>query len=1073
MAGSLAASAANAAIGGTGGAWRFALAHHPQTIELLRAARAGLDRLYTRETQDDSRAATGSLTIPFEFDPDYDAVAPWVDIAHLPVDELEFKPDQAYAVQNWELLYHSPMTVAQQSMRTGRFEDARKWIARVFNPRDPAVRDPAYGPPPHPENYWVFKPFRDFVAGNGVGDFENLNPVGGDSYLRNVFRALIRQWRANPFNPHAVAVFRPQAYQLAALFLYVENMIAWGDSLFAAPSAELVEEAARRYEEAEHVIGRPPPSTGAIRHDEKARSVAELDSGLALDSVEVENALSLGDGPSPQVEDAFLPDLATGYFCLPPNPKIKELRDKIQDRLFKAHHCLDLLGNPRKLPLYDPPIDPALLADAAMAGLNVSQAVMDAYTPRPHYRFRTLLALAKGIVQQVTSLGAALLSSMEKRDAESLSLLKATHETKLLERASAVRKLQVEDAEAGIKALEATLKSVEFRREYYETREFMNAEETAQIVLSIGSTIFRIIGQALSAASSAAGAFPEITAGGAGAMGSPVALVTTGGANFSRPAAGLGMAMSAVGDMLGTLSGVAGSMGSFRRRKDDWDFQAQGAKLEANQINAQIFGAKIRQTIAERELENHEAQIERSRDELDFVRTKQTSVGLYEWLAADIGTTYYRMFQLAHSMALQAQRALQDELGSSQRHIGYSHWNGGRSGLQAGERLLAELGEMESQYHAQNARPVVKTLNVSLAQVDPIALAELKLSGTCSFELPEAYWDRHAPGLYFRRFASISVSVPAVVGPYSGVHGRLSIERARYRKDASLPESDGGAAASYARQGSEDMRFVDQFPRPGDFIQLSTGVRDSGLGADEQREDRYRPFENLGIESARNLDISQRDNSFELSTISDVVLHVEYTARDGGELLMNAARDALAALSPEEGFLVSLRQQYASEWQAFRSGEAVALDFSRQLSGVAPGRDGSRLASLEVAFLLRVKQVPGEGEALPALTLDLPAALRGVDEDADDDEAVPATGVAGFDPFAVSFGTPADADGSSRFGFASRELDLSGATEEAVFGKLRSAPWSIALDLGSALAADDLEDAIVFVKWSLASAAGE
>jgi hypothetical protein len=1066
LANNLAASVANSLIVSTGTAWRFALAHHPQTIELLRAAKAGLDRLYNRETQNDSRAATGSLSVPFDFDPDYGPDKRWVDTDNLPEDELEFQPDQAYAVQNWELLYHSPMMVAQQLMRVGRFDDARRWIARVFNPRDPAVRDTASGPPNHPENYWVFKPFVDFVAGNGVGDFKNLNPNGsGDAYLRRVFRALIKQWRANPYNPHAVAAFRPQAYQLASIFLYVENLIAWGDSLFAAPSAELVEEAARRYEEAEHVIGRPPVSTGAIRYDAPASSVADLETGVALGGTDpalggadLENALSVGDGPSPQVEDAFLPDLAIGYFCLPPNPKIKELRDKIQDRLFKAHHCLDLLGNPRKLPLYDPPIDPALLADAAMAGLNVSQAVMDAYTPRPHYRFRTLLALAKGIVQQVTSLGSGLLSSMEKRDAESLSLLKATHEAKLLERASAVRKLQVEDAGASIKALEATLKSVEFRQEFYETREFMNPEETAQIVLSLASTIFRSIGQALNAAASAAGAVPDFTAGGAGAMASPVAVVKTGGENFRRVPAGLGLAMSAVGDFMGTFSSIAGSMGSFRRRKEDWDFQAESAELEGKQINAQILGAKIRQTIAERELANHEAQIEQSREELDFVRTKQTSVSLYEWLAADIGATYYRAFQLAHSMALQAQRALQDELGSNARYIGYSHWNGSRNGLQAGERLMQELLEMESQYHGQNARPVVKTMNVSLAQVDPIALAELKVKGSCNFDLTEAYWDRYAPGLYFRRFASVSVSVPAVVGPFSGLHGRLSIERACYRKDPSLPDADGGGAAdSYVRQGTEDTRFVDQFPRPGDFIVLSTGARDTGLGGDEQKEDRYRPFENLGVDSTWRLDISQRDNAFDLSTISDVVLHVEYTARDGGKPLTDDARDAQANLAAEEGFLVSLRHQYASQWQAFRSGGTAELDFKPQLSGWASNRDGRRLASLEVAVLLRVKEQPeAETEAAVTVTLGLPSAFLA---------ALVAVDVAGFGDFDVSFDLPAD--GGLRFGFDSRGLDLADATGDVFFAALHSAPWTIGLAPGSGIEPEDLEDAVVCVKWSL------
>lgn len=1058
---SVASSYVNRTIGNLSVPWRFALAHHPQSIELLRATKAGLDHLYKRETQNDSRAATGSLSIPFDFDSDYDAVPPWVDMAHLPIDELEFLPDQAYSGHNWELLYHSAMLMGQQAMKIGLYDDARQWIARVFNPRDPAVRDPASGLLQHPENYWVFKPFVNFVAGGGLSDFANLNPNGsGDPYQRSVFRALIKQWRANPYNPHAVAAFRPQAYQMAAIFLAVENLIAWGDALFSASSAELVEEAARRYEEAEHIIGRPPLSTGAIRCDTPALNVSELESGVgladkALGSVEIENALSLGDGPSPQVEDAFLPDLAIGYFCLPPNPKIKELRDKIQDRLFKVHHCLDLLGNPRQLPLYDPPISPELLADAAMAGLNVSQAVMNAYTPRPHYRCRTLLGLTKGLGQHVIALGAGLLASMEKKDAESLNLLKATHESKLLERATTVRKLQVEDAEASIKALDATLRMVEHRHEFYSSREFMNAEETAQIVLSIASTVFRIVSQALSTASSAISAGPDFIVGGAGFGGSPVALMKTGGGSLSRVPAGLSLAVSAVSEMLGTLSSVVGSVGSFRRRKEEWDFQAAGATLEAKQINAQRLGAQIRQTIAMRELENHQAQLEESREALEFVRTKQTSVRRYEWLEADIGASLFRAFQLFHSMALQTQRAMQDEIGTTQNFIGHSHWDGSRNGLQAGERLMQDLLEMESFYHHQNARPVVKTINVSLAQVNPIALAELRATGTCDFELNEAFWNKHAPALYFRRFASIAASVPAVVGQFNGVHGRLSIVRASYRVDPSLlgstPEERRDA---YPRQqGGEDPRFVDQFARPGDFIVLSTGVRDTGLGADEAKEDRCRPCENLGVDSSWHLEISQRDNAFDLATMADVILHVEYTARDGGAQLGEAARAALTTLSSTEGFLISLRHQYPGEWQAFKSSQPVEIDVERQLPSMGPIRDQRKFDNLNIAMLVRAKTQPAtDSNVIVALTLP--------------DDTLVTNGALEF-----NIAVAAPLDGATRCGLDTHSLIDSAAPSNASFEVLRSDKWILVYGSKSAIALEDLEDLIICANWSLAKEA--
>jgi hypothetical protein len=1024
--------------------WRFALAHHPQSIELLRAIAVGMTRLYTRETEADPRAATSSLTIPFDFKADYQPDPSWVDVNHLPVDALEFKVDQASSNANWELLFHSAMSVSQQLMRTGDHDGARRWITYVFNPRDPAARDA--GGAVHPENYWVFKPFHDFVQGTAADDFANLDPNGTqDRYLAAVFRGLIRQWRENPYNPHAVAAFRPQAYQLATIFLYVENLIAWGDSLLAIPSDEAVKESASHYEEADRVIGRQPRSTGAIRYDESALRAYEVDDDFALGSASIENGFSLGDGPSPNIEDAFLPDLALWYFCLPPNPKIRELRERVQDRLFKVHHCLDLLGNPRQLPLYDPPIDPALLADAAMAGLNVSQAVMDAYTPRPHYRFRTLLGIAKGLVQQASALGSGLLAAMEKQDAESLSLLKSTHESKILERASTIRRLQVEDAQASIKALEGTVTTVEARREYYSSREFMNAEETSQIILSIASTIFRTVGQSLNVAASAASAVPDFTLGGAGFGGSPVAVTKTGGENVRRVPAGLGQAMEFVGEFMSTLAGVAGSMGSYRRRKEDWNFQAKSAALELKQLNAQILGAQIRQTIAERELANHEAQLEQSRDELEFVRTKQTAVNLYEWLAADIGASYYRAFQLAHSFSLQVQRAYQDELASTRRFIGYSQWDGTRKGLQAGEKLMQDLVEMETEYYAQNARPGVKSITVSLALVDPIALAELKMNGRCSFVLSEAFWNKHAPRLYHRRFSSVAMSVPAVAGPYSGVHGRVSIEHARYRKEPTLLGDPTDDPADRYDSQDNDTRFVEQFPRPGDYVLLSTGVRDTGLGSEESREDRYPPFANLGVESAWTVEISQRDNTLlDIASIADFVMHCEIAGRDGGAELEEAARASVARQSPSQGLQLSMRQQFAGEWQRLKAGESATLQLPLQL--LAELSKGKEFVTLSVAVLLRVKQAP----ATANIDLQAPA------------DAI-AAGVASPVSFVLDVAADPTEDGGTRYAFAQQDVVVEGGTIQLAYESLWAEAWKLTVTSGDPTGFEDLVIAMNFV----------
>src|SRR4029077_20653528 len=77
----------------------------------------------------------------------------------------------------------------------------------------------------------------------------------------------------------------------------------------------------------------------------------------------------------------------------------------------------------RDLPLYDPPIDPLLLIRARAAGLDIGTVVAELYAPLPNYRFTFTLQKALELCSEVKSLGAALLSALEKQDAEQLTLL--------------------------------------------------------------------------------------------------------------------------------------------------------------------------------------------------------------------------------------------------------------------------------------------------------------------------------------------------------------------------------------------------------------------------------------------------------------------------------------------------------------------------------------------------------------------------------------------------------------------------------------------------------------------------
>jgi hypothetical protein len=91
------------------------------------------------------------------------------------------------------------------------------------------------------------------------------------------------------------------------------------------------------------------------------------------------------------------------------------------------------------------------------------------------------------------------------------------------------------------------------------------------------------------------------------------------------------------------------------------------------------------------------------------------------------------------------------------------------------------------------------------------------------------------------------------------------------------------------------------------------------------RDERYLPFEGAGaIESVWRLELPARIRQFDYDTISDVILHIRYTARDGGKALKDAAvtdvsqRLATAELSGMVR-LFSVRHEFPSAWAKFKA----------------------------------------------------------------------------------------------------------------------------------------------------------
>src|SRR5207247_3876725 len=133
----------------------------------------------------------------------------------------------------------------------------------------------------------------------------------------------------------------------------------------------------------------------------------------------------------------------------------------------------------------------------------------------------------------------------------------------------------------------------------------------------------------------------------------------------------------------------------------------------------------------------------------------------------------------------------------------------------------------------------------------------------------------------------------------------------------------GPATGDYAREGADDPRFSDNFGSL-DSVVTSTGQNDGGLFEVNLRGERSLPWEYHGAVSQWQLQLPNEVRQFDYDTIADVIIHVRYTAREGGGVLKQKATDKLQALIATAQALgsvrlFSVRHEFPSEWTRFKA----------------------------------------------------------------------------------------------------------------------------------------------------------
>ncbi|NQZ10930.1 MAG: hypothetical protein HRT35_27570, partial [Algicola sp.] len=725
----------------------------------------------------------------------------------------------------------------------------------------------------------------------------------------------IRAYLEDPLDPHAIAGLRNMAYRRNIVMNYIDNILDWGDALFRQYSRESINEARMLYTLANDLLGKRPDNladvvlSDALTYQEIGDQGADVDTQrnrydvlFDVDNEAAQSSLTFAGSVHHSVTNP--------YFHLPENKQVLKLWDTVEDRLHKIRHCLNIFGVKQPLPLFQPPIDPMALVNAVAAGSGVASALADMSAPVPHYRFTFMLAKAKELAAQVGQFDGELLGTIEKLESEKLSVMQQHHEQLILDTSRATLEARLAESLTNKAGLEDNLARAEYQKGKYEewlthepdvgglskpddidsTAGYLASEYKQASKFGEAADKLRPIFY-LRMAAAAGEAIGELKIGSPFSMGAilPIGKVV---AAVSNAIADKNQSDSEILSL--EAEGLA-IKSQHELAMRDWQMQKDISDYEQSELKLQIQGAQFNIESVENDLRVHDTEAKHSAEVADFLKHKFTNVELYAWLKGRLNKVHHQAYQLAFDYAKAAEVAFRFERGRKVSDVnligGMNHyWDQGKNGLQAGNQLSIDLGQMEKAYLDNQQRDHEITKTVSLAQWDPIALMALKSQRVCQFSLTEEMFAYDFPSHYSRQIKSIAVQI--VAGDGTTVNAMLT-----QHSHKTIIEPDIKAVKYLISPTDKQPLSIRSNWRPNQQIAVSqldpytkqsTGVFQLNFG-----DERYLPFEGTGAVSNWQLEIPGAQSNFDINQLQDVKIEVNYTARNGGNEYANKVKALL------------------------------------------------------------------------------------------------------------------------------------------------------------------------------------
>jgi hypothetical protein len=489
--------------------------------------------------------------------------------------------------------------------------------------------------------------------------------------------------------------------------------------------------------------------------------------------------------------------------------------------------------------------------------------------PTP-YRYAALVARAKELTQTAAQMEAALLAALEKHDAESYNLLKAVQDVELASATVDLQDLRVKEAKDGV-----TLAALQKDRAQIQFGHFDELINEGASELEIASTVLGVVGSVLS------------------------------GAAQGSAAGGIGGVFSGFGSLFGQIA-------SNERREEQWILERNLAQQDKVIGGQQITFAKDQVAVAMQEQRIAHIQMDHAGATVQFLAGKFTSAELIEFMSEVLDGIYRFFLQQATALAKLAENQLAFERqeppqGAIQGDY-YAAPDGAsdRRGMTGSARLLADIVQLDQHAFLTDRRKLQLTKTFSLARLAPVEFARFRETGVLIIGTPQALFDRDFPGHYLRLVRRVRTSVIALIPPTEGIRATLSTP-----------------GTSRAVIGGDTFRNV-VVRRDPETVGLSSPRDATGLFelVPDSQPELLLPFEGTGVDTVWRFELPKAANSFDYSTIADVLLTLEYTALNSFDYRQQVIQTLDSELSNDRPF--SFRQQFPDQWYDLHNPDQTA-----------------------------------------------------------------------------------------------------------------------------------------------------